>query len=58
VQRLAVGEATSLSVAHIIEPHGADRFLIALRSTRVLQLRLTLEYNRRYAVSENAWLWR
>jgi hypothetical protein len=58
VGHLSVGESNSLDVSHIIEPHKADRFLIALHTTRVLYLRLTLEYNRYYSVSENAWLWR
>jgi hypothetical protein len=36
VGSLSVGESTSIDVSHIIEPHGADRFLIALHTTRVL----------------------
>jgi hypothetical protein len=55
---LGVGEAKSLDVSHVIEPHRADRFLIALQSTRVLHVRVTFEYNKRYSVSENAWLWK
>jgi hypothetical protein len=57
VGHLNWGEANSLDVSHIIEPHGADRFRIAPQTTRVLYLRLTLEYNKNYSVSENAWLW-
>lgn len=55
---LAVGDANGIDVSHVIEPHKADRFLVALQTTRVLYLRLTLEYNRLYSISENAWLWR
>jgi len=55
---LAVGEATSLDVSHTIEPHRADRFLVALQSTRVVYVRLTFEYNKQYSVSQNAWLWK
>lgn len=58
VQLLAVGEANSLDVSHVIGPHEADRFLIALDTTRVLQLRVILEYNKRYSIADNAWIWR
>jgi hypothetical protein len=58
LEKLSVGEANGIDVSHVVDPHKADRFLIALRTTRVLYLRLTLEYNRLYSVSENTWLWR
>jgi hypothetical protein len=54
---LAVGEDTSLNISHVIEAHSADRFLIALQTTRSLNLRLCLDYNKRFSVSENAWIW-
>ena len=57
VDHLPIGEANTLDVSHIIEPHKADRFLVGLETTRSFYLRLTLEYNRNYSISENAGIW-
>ncbi len=57
LSNVAVGRAGDLRVSHIVEPHSADRFLIATRCTRQLYLRLTLEYNQRYSVGAFVWLW-
>jgi TIR domain len=57
IAMLKAGESKSLTVSHVIPPHGADRFLVALDTTRVLQIRLTLGYDRHWSISENFWFW-
>jgi hypothetical protein len=57
IAMLKTGESKSLPVSHVIPPHGADRFLVALDTTRVLQIRLTLGYDRHWCISENFWFW-
>jgi hypothetical protein len=57
IPMLKTGESKSLTVSHVIPPHGADRFLVALDTTRVLQIRLTLGYDRHWSISENYWFW-
>lgn len=56
VGSLNVGDSRHLDVWHAVTPHGADRLRVALDSARVLRLRLTLEYNKRYSVSANLWV--
>lgn len=46
VHGLKEGQSRSLDVSHAIDGHKADRFLIALDTTRVYRLRVTLHYNR------------
>jgi len=46
IGNLREGETRSLPVSHYVEPHGVDRFKIALHTTRSLLLRLTLHYNK------------
>jgi hypothetical protein len=46
IEDLREGETRSLPVSHYVEPHGVDRFKIALHTTRCLLLRLTLHYNK------------
>jgi hypothetical protein len=57
VGSLVIGGSKEIEVSHVIEPHQADRFLIALDTTRILLVRMTLEYNKSHSVSENVWLW-
>jgi len=53
---LNVNQSQSLDVSHIVEPHSADRFTISVQDNRAVFLRLTLQYDKRYSVSENVWL--
>jgi hypothetical protein len=46
IDDLRQGKSKSISVSHLVKAHGADRFKIALHTTRALLLRLTLEYNK------------
>jgi hypothetical protein len=54
---LCLGDSKDLMVTHLLDAHRADRLLIDLETTRVVLVRLTLEYNKQYSVSENVWLW-
>jgi serine/threonine protein kinase len=46
VATLEEGESRSIPVSHFVEPHGVDRFKIALHTTKHLVLRLSLDYNK------------
>ena len=54
---LKEGQARSIHVSHVVGANKADRFLVALNTFRVLNVKLTLTYNRNQTVSETAWLW-
>lgn len=56
IDGLAVGESAALAVMHSIDPRRADRFQVALGTSRVLGLRVTLHYNGGLAVSDRL-LW-
>src|SRR5262249_5014150 len=43
---LEEGQSRSIDVSHYLDPHGVDRFKVALHTTACLVLRLTLHYNR------------
>lgn len=46
VDDIPVGKSKSIDVSHVVPPNKADRFLIALHTTTVYKLKVTLEYNR------------
>jgi hypothetical protein len=54
---LKKGESRSLDVSFCVEAHKADRFLVALNTTRVLDIRMTLHFNKDEEVSFNKTLW-
>jgi hypothetical protein len=51
VDDIPVGGTKSLQVSHVIPARGADRFLIALESTTVYVLEVTLHYNKNQTVA-------
>lgn len=57
---LKEGQARSIHVSHVVGANKADRFLVALNTSRLLYVKLTLTYNRNQTVSETAWslLWK
>ena len=57
LQDVKLGESTCVNVAHVVPPHGADRFLVDFRTTRVLEVRLSIQYNDRSSVAHTAWIW-
>lgn len=57
IANLRAGGSRILTVSYVIPPRGADRFLVALNTTRVLQIRLTLGHDRHWSISENFWFW-
>jgi hypothetical protein len=54
---LREGQARSIHISHAVGANKADRFLVALDTTRILKVKLTLTYNRNQTVSDTAWLW-
>lgn len=46
VDDIAVGNTKSIDVSHVVHAHSADRFLIALETTNVYLLRVTLHYDK------------
>jgi len=57
ISDIDLGEKCNLNVSHVIEPRHADRFLVALETSRVLLIRVTIDYNKFFSISENVWLW-
>ena len=59
IDDLKKGESRSLDVSHFIDGHKADRFLVALNTTRVLKIRMTLHCNKDDIVSfdKTIWMW-
>lgn len=57
VSGLPVGGESSLSVSHLVPARTADRFLIALHTTSVVQLETTLRYNKDSAALFTEWTW-
>jgi hypothetical protein len=51
IEKLGEGETARLSVRHVIDSHKADRFLLALETTRMLFIEVTLHYNSNDEVS-------
>lgn len=51
VDGMKEGETRTLSVSHVVNAHKADRFLIALGTTMIYTLEITLRYNQGEAVS-------
>ena len=54
---LKEGEARSIRVSHVVGAHKVDRFLVALQTTAVLKIKLTITYNGNQTVSDIVWLW-
>ena len=50
------GQSKSIQVSHVVEASKADRFLVALDTTRVLKVKLALTYNRDKTASRTVWL--
>jgi hypothetical protein len=57
IDDLRLGKSRSKSISHFIDAHKADRFLIALETTRVFSVRLTLYYNKDNQISFDKKLW-
>lgn len=57
VDDISVGKSKSTDVSHVVPANKADRFLIALHTTTIYTLRVTLQYNRGKTVSfeKNTW---
>lgn len=54
---IPLGGSKSISVSHVVPARKADRFLIALETTTVYILELTLHYNRNQEVSFTRRIW-
>jgi hypothetical protein len=57
VDRIPVGVTESISISHVVPARSADRFLIALHTTTVYELKVTLHYNRDQEVSFTRTTW-
>jgi hypothetical protein len=57
VNDIPLGESKSLSVSHLVPARSADRFLIALETTTVYVLEVTLHYNKDSSVSFSKPTW-
>jgi len=55
---LSEGQSRSINVSHAVDAHKADRFLVALDTTRELKVRLTLHCNKDDKVSYDKDIWR
>jgi hypothetical protein len=57
VDDIPVGKSKSLSVSHLVPARSADRFLIALETTSVYVLDVTLHYNKDSLISFSKRTW-
>jgi hypothetical protein len=57
VDDIPVGKSKSLSVSHLVPARNADRFLIALETTSVYLLEVTLHYNKDSVISFSKRTW-